>query len=79
MSRIAPDPKERPRQARMRLLVFGFIVALSAIVISATLLFGPFLGPEDGSGLAALIAVPAGIAIAFAAFIIYLFVQLRRH
>ncbi len=79
MARIAPDPKERPRQAKTRLLVFGFIIALSALVMGATLLFGPLFDPEDGTGLTALIAVPAGIAVAFVAFIVYLFVQLRRH
>ena len=78
MSRTAPDPKERPWQARTRVAVFAFIIALSALVMGAVLLLGPFSEPSTGGGLTAMIVVPAGIALAFFAFVVFLFVQLRR-
>ncbi len=78
MSRTSPDPKERPKAARARLMVFAFIIALSVLVMAGTLLLGPFSDPQHGTASSALIAVPVGIGTAFAAFIIYLFIQLRR-
>lgn len=74
---MARDPKETRTAAKTRWGVFGFVIALSAIVIFGAMVLGPFATPADSAPYLVYV-VPAMVALAMAAVFGWLFIQLSR-